>query len=147
MSLTWNEVSTQKDADALLRAYGHFHDSCIASVTYQSGASVDSQGAMSFGAPLSYQATVVFQRQWQPAAIELRFSGLRQLHIGGWQQLYTCEIAEASLRFVKMAPEDKAPVIVWADSDGFCLEGSSPAAEEPLESYIVAQALKWRFLK
>ena len=65
-----------------------FHDSCIVSANFQSGAFVDSEMSMHFGDALSHKLHVVFHRQWQPKAIELCFIGLRQFHLVGWQDIY-----------------------------------------------------------
>ena len=75
-----------------MSAYGDFHDACIVSLNFQSGAFVDDKSAMHFGGPEERVLSVVFQRQWEPKTIELQFIGLRQLHLIGWQDNYLCNI-------------------------------------------------------
>ena len=41
----WKEIVSQDDIDQLLALYGDFHDSCIASLSYKSGAFVDDGSA------------------------------------------------------------------------------------------------------
>lgn len=95
----WKEISSQKDIDELLNTYHGFHDSCIVSVNYQSGASVDDKGTMYFGNVAQHELFVVFHSQWEPGTIELRFAGLRRLHLVGWQDRYLCNIFDAHLAF------------------------------------------------
>ena len=77
----WQSAETQKDIEQLMSAYGDFHDACIVSLNFQSGAFVDDKSAMHFGGPEERVLSVVFQRQWEPKTIELQFIGLRQLHL------------------------------------------------------------------
>lgn len=95
----WHCIKEQKDIDFLLDTYGYFHDSCIVSLNYQSGAFVDDESAMFFGDADDRRLSVIFQRQWKPKTIELQFSGLRQMHIVGWQNNYLCDILDAYLTF------------------------------------------------
>ena len=37
----WHPIKTQEDIEHLMSAYGDFHDSCIVSLDFQSGAYVD----------------------------------------------------------------------------------------------------------
>lgn len=45
----WQSAETQKDIEQLMSAYGDFHDACIVSLNFQSGAFVDDKSAMHFG--------------------------------------------------------------------------------------------------
>ena len=99
-----------------MSAYGDFHDACIVSLNFQSGAFVDDKSAMHFGGPEERVLSVVFQRQWEPKTIELQFIGLRQLHLIGWQDNYLCNILEAYLAFHdNLLPGKPHRVIVWSD--------------------------------
>lgn len=42
----WNEIKNEIDIENLMREYSGFHDSCIVSVSYHSGAYVDDNGGM-----------------------------------------------------------------------------------------------------
>ena len=45
----WSRIETQKDIDLLMEIYSDFHDFCIVSLNFQSGAFVDDDMAMHFG--------------------------------------------------------------------------------------------------
>jgi hypothetical protein len=95
----WKELSTQNDIDELLGTYGGFHDSCIVSMCYRSGTFVDDKKTMHFGDSSVHELLVVFHRQCEPIALEMCFTGLRQLHLTGWQDNYSCDIYDAHLSF------------------------------------------------
>jgi len=142
----WKELSSQKDIDELLSLYDGFHDSCIVSVNYRSGAFVDDKGAMHFGNSAQHELSVVFHSQWKNQ-IELCFSGLRRLHLVGWQDKYMCDIFDAHLSFYdKLLPGTSSRVIVWADNESFDIKRMDTTIHEPSDTYIIADALKWRTL-
>lgn len=144
----WYGVETQKDIERLMSACGGFHDSCIVSLNFQSGAFVDDEKAMHFGSAKDRVLSIVFQCQWEPKTIELQFIGLRQLHLVGWQDNYLCEILEAHLSFQdNLLPGKPDRVLVWSDNSCFDTAKVSNAIQEPADTYIVANALKWRIIK
>ena len=49
----WNEIKNEIDIENLMKEYSGFHDSCIVSINYHSGAFVDDKGAMAYGGLLS----------------------------------------------------------------------------------------------
>ena len=143
----WKEVISQDDINSLLDIYGGFHDSCIVSVSYKSGAFVDDKQAMHFGGPSERELLVVFHRQWKPQILEMCFTGLRQLHLTGWQNNYFCDILDAHLSFYKgLLPGDPERVIVWADYWDFDVEKINNAIHEPSDTYIIANAMKLRII-
>jgi len=144
----WNNVATQADIDNLLECYGDFHDSCIVSATFRSGAFVDDTRAMHFGDASSCELHIVFESQWYPKTIELCFTGLRQFHLIGWQDNYSCDISCAYLAFHRnLLPGKPEQVVVWADTDWFDVNKVNNAIAEPADTYIVANALKWRVIE
>lgn len=141
----WNKVAVQKDVDKLLHICGRFHDTCIVSVNYKSGAFVDEKNAMHFGACDDHELSVVLHGQWEPRGIELCFIGVRQFHLTGWRSNYTCEILEAHLSFYEGMWEGKQErLIVWSDVWDFNIDQLSGAAKELKNTYVIASALKWR---
>lgn len=143
----WKEITSQDDIDGLFDIYGGFHDSCIVSVSYKSGAFVDHTQAMHFGDPSERELSVVFHRQWKPQILELCFTGLRQLHLIGWQNQYFCDIFDAHLSFyMGLLPGEPEKVIVWADYSDFNVEKINNTLHEPSDTYIIANALKWRII-
>ena len=116
----WHKIELQEDIDFLMETYGGFHDSCIVSLSFQSGAFVDNDMVMHFGGPNERILSVICQSQWEPKTIELQFSGLRQMHIVGWQDNYLCLILDAYLAFHNgLLPGSPDRVIVWSDTDCF----------------------------
>lgn len=143
----WHSVETQKDIDLLLNTYGNFHDSCMVSANFQSGAFVDDEMAMHFGDAEDHKLSVIFQCQWEPKTLELLFIGLRQMKLTGWQDNYLCDIHEAYLSFHNgLLPGEPRRVIVWADNSCFDVTEINNAILEPSETYIVANALMWRIV-
>ena len=47
----WQSAETQKDIEQLMSAYGDFHDACIVSLNFQSGAFVDDKKRNAFWRP------------------------------------------------------------------------------------------------
>ncbi|MCI7180464.1 MAG: hypothetical protein SOY12_01965 [Schaedlerella sp.] len=143
----WSRIETQKDIDLLMETYGDFHDACIVSLNFQSGAFVDDDMAMHFGSAEERILSVIFQCQWEPKAIELQFSGLRQMHLIGWQDNYLCDISSAYLAFHNnLLPGESGRVIVWSDTDWFNVEKIDNSIHEPADTYIVANSLRWRIV-
>ena len=85
---SWHNIETESDIEFLMSTYGGFHDSCIVSLSFQSGAFVDDERAMHFGDAESRKLSMIFQCQWDPKTIELQVCGLRQMHLVGWQDNY-----------------------------------------------------------
>ncbi|WRS27150.1 hypothetical protein U6B65_12560 [Oscillospiraceae bacterium MB08-C2-2] len=147
--MDWKEVNTQKDIDELLGAYGNFHDSCITNLRYDSGSYVTSDKAMHFSGADDRNLIVAFQCQWDPITIELCFSGLRRLHLVGWQDNYLNNISSAYLAFhEKLLPGKPERLIVWSDTDGFEPKtvSESNALTEPADTYMISNRLKWRII-
>ena len=143
----WSRIETQKDIDLLMKIYSDFHDFCIVSLNFQSGAFVDDDMAMHFGSAEERILSVIFQCQWEPKAIELQFSGLRQMHLIGWQDNYMCDISSAYLAFHNnLLPGEPGRVIVWSDTDWFNVEKIDNSIHEPADTYIVANSLRWRIV-
>ena len=141
----WHKIETQEDIDLLMTDYGNIHDACIASLTFQSGAFVDDNRTMYFGRADERILSVIFQCQWEPKTIELQFSGLRQIHLIGWQDNYSCDISSAYLAFHNnLLPGNPRRVIVWSDTDWFDVAKIDNSIHEPADTYIVANALRWR---
>lgn len=141
----WREISSQHDIDELLDAYAGFHDSCIVSMSYRSGAFVDEERAMHFGGSTDRQLLVTFHSQWEQRELEMCFVGLRQLHLTGWQDNYLCNFTDAYLSFKDgLLPGTPSRVIIWADRDDFDVNKIDNGVHEPSDTYIVANALKWR---
>jgi GrpB-like predicted nucleotidyltransferase (UPF0157 family) len=140
----WNLVRSQEDIDQLMHLSGGFHDCCIVSMEYRSGNCTDSQGSMHFGDADQHEVVLLLHSQWIPP-VELCFTGVRQLHLTGWQKDYTSEITDAHLSFSDQLLPGR--VILWAGSDCFDPTALPHTLREPSVSYIAADALRWRILR
>lgn len=66
---SWYTVETQEDIDLLMSTVNDFHDACIVSLSFQSGAFVDDEMVMYYGDANERIISMIFQRQWEPANI------------------------------------------------------------------------------
>ena len=106
---------------------------------------MDDNRTMYFGCAEERILSVIFQCQWEPKTIELQFFGLRQVHLIGWQDNYSCDISCAYLAFHNdLLPGSPRRVIVWSDTDWFDVAKIDNSIHEPADTYIVANALRWR---
>ncbi|MDE7440205.1 MAG: hypothetical protein K2N23_06845 [Clostridia bacterium] len=146
----WKNVQNEKDIEELLNAYNGFHDSCIASLNFQSGTYVDNNYTMHFDGYKKYELHIIFNSQWYPKDLELCFNGLRRLNLVGVQDNYMNDICEASIKFYdKLLPSKyQVPerVIVWADCEDFDANAIDLQLGEPADTYVIAHTLKWRFI-
>lgn len=118
--MMWTQITDNTAIDKLMSDYGGFHDSCIVSISYTSGAFVDENGAMGDGSADEHSISMIVHSQWRKP-IELRFSGVRKCCITGFRERYFCEIYGATLEFrtdlLGKVRDDK--LIVWADCENF----------------------------
>lgn len=147
----WNEIKNENDIEELMTEYSGFHDSCIVSVNYLSGAVVDENNFMQFGGIYDRTVNMILNSQWNKP-IELLFTGVRKCSIVGWEDNYFCDIFGAYLDFhtelLGSTRDDR--LIVWADDGGFA---PSEYTEEKLLSpnrmnctYVIAEKLFWRLV-
>ena len=144
----WNQINSQADIENLLYLYNNFHDSCICSVTYKSGAYVDEKGSMHG----IHEDGVLFVRfdsqspsyhlESRRKSLELKFIGLRRINLIGFQDNYFCEILSCYLAFYK-------GYIIWSEDDCFDPDNYSDneLLKEPMSTFIIANRLEWRFVE
>ena len=145
--MDFKEIDSQNDIDELLEAYGGFHDACLVSTVFQSGAYVDDNLSMGFGEADDYVLTATFQRQWRPKTLEMRFIGLRRFHLTGAEDNYIPLLFEAFVSFQEnLLPGEPKRLIVWSDEE-FHANKIDNSLTEPAGSYIVANELEWRIIE
>ena len=147
----WNEIKNEIDIENLMKEYSGFHDSCIVSINYCSGACVDDKGAMANGGLLEHSIEMILHSQCNKP-IKLRFIGVRKCNIVGWEDNYFCDIFGAYLNFhsdlLGGFRDDK--LIVWADWDVF--NPTKYTEETPISTsgnhstYVIAEKLFWRIM-
>lgn len=148
--MEWKEVHTQKDIEFLLQQAGNFHDSCIVSLSYRSGAGVDDELRMGMGSAQQHILHLVLQRQALPITIELYFSGVRRFFVQGWQENYFCDLFGCSLTYHHdLTDKSGEQLIVWTDSPGYDFDElfQQSSLDVPAVSFVIAENLKWRFLE
>ena len=145
----WNEIKNKIDIENLMKEYSDFHDSCIVSISYHSGAFVNDKGAMANGELNDHGIEMILHSQWNKP-IELRFTGVRKCNIIGWEDNYFCDIFGAYLNFHSdlfgKTRDDK--LIVWADCDNFnpikYTEETPISTNGNYSTYVIAEKLFWR---
>lgn len=97
--MKWNIIETQDDIDFLLKVFNDFHDSCIVSMQYESGAYLDkSDFSMN---PINTERTlsITFHSQFKNcSAIELVFDKLVKLNLEPNDENYDCIIFGATIK-------------------------------------------------
>lgn len=132
--MNWNDISNEKDLENFLNIYGEFHDCCLKELKYVSGAFVNSDLSM-HAINDKRDLYIIFQRQsLENACVELKFSELISLNLCPNDELYTCEILDASFFFEKGN-------IYWADSNWFKFKRNSYSG-----TWLCAKRVKWRIL-
>lgn len=81
-----------------------------------------------------------FHKHAEKKSLELKFIGLRRLNLIGYQDNYFCDISGCYLSFYN-------GLIVWSEDESFNPEKyrDDRLFEEPMETFIVANHLEWRF--
>ena len=142
----WYPIETEEDIEHLMSSYYEFHDACIVSLNFQSGTFVDQEGTMHFSPADKCVLSILFQSQLVPKSVELQFSGLRQLHLFGCGN-YLNNISAAYLEFHhKLLPGKPERLIVWSDYSEFDVAAVDNTIQEPADTYVVANALRWRMI-
>jgi len=129
----WNEIKNQEDIDAFMNEVNYFHDTCLKELKYLSGAFVGEDFGMH---PINDRRilSVIIQRQVKEMPmLELEFSGLKYLRLFPVDEIYTCEILEASL-FMKDG------YIYWSDREIDSVEDS----RDRDGTLVCAAKLRWR---
>ena len=145
----WNEIKNEIDIENLMKEYSCFHDSCIVSINYHSGAFVDEKGAMTNGELLDHSIEMILHSQCNKP-IELRFTGVRKCNIVGFEDNYFCDIFGAYLNFHSdlLGRTRDNKLIVWADCDSFnpikYTEETPISTNGNYSTYVIAEKLFWR---
>ena len=145
----WNEIKNEIDIENLMKEYCGFHDSCIVSINYHSGAFVDDEGDMVNGGLLEHSIEMILHSQCNKP-IELRFTGVRKCNIVGFEDNYFCDIFGAYLNFHSdlLGRTRDNKLIVWADCDSFnpikYTEETPISTNGNYSTYVIAEKLFWR---
>lgn len=132
--MEWQEITSQADANALLEAFGHFHDACLREAHILTGHWVSQDLAMSCPGGLDNSIRFLIQRQCRdPAAIELHFEQVIRFQLVAAAENHDAVILGATI----LLADDS---IYWApDSDW-----SPQSANAGNATWIQARKLRWR---
>lgn len=141
MSDGWNIIKNNNDIGHLLNEYCGFHDSCICKVDYISGASVNEERTMTGCSAETSKLKVNFQSQMVLKTLQLQFIGLRRMNLIGYEKNYFSDITSCYLSMHE-------GYILWANNDWFDPEApcENKLLNEPMDTFIVADKLQWRFI-
>ena len=144
------DIRNDSDIETLMNEFYGFHDSCIVSLSYQSGNFVDENGGMGCGDLGSHIILMRVDSQFGKR-LEMRFTGVRKCLLTGFQDNYFCNLYDATLEFrsdlLGKTRDDK--LIVWADRSGFdptVYQERYPLNNGYEVTYIIAEKLSYRFL-
>ena len=132
--MSWIEVSSQADLDALMDTFGRFHDGCLKEMHMWTESYVDKDLSMSCPFHLDTHVRLLIQRQFEtPSAIELLFDGVMHINVAPSQDNYDSIIFDATLLF-------QDSIFYWAD-----VRNWSPNQEDSASAtWIGGSNLKWR---
>ncbi len=143
---TWKNITTRDDIDALLETYEGFHDSYIVSTNYHSGVRVDDDGISYLSGPDDHVLTILFQSPWVQGTLWMRFVGVRQSHLIGWNH-FGDDIWDAKLAFFSgLLPGEPRQLIVWASDSSFDPSTYPYEIHEPSTSFVVANKLQYQIV-
>lgn len=129
--MKWNTIETQDDIDFLLKTFNGFHDSCIVSMQYKSGAYVDKSDFSMNPINIERTLSIIFHSQFKNClAIEIVFDKLIKLNLEPNDENYDCIILGATI-------QKENGKFFWADSPD-CIYSS------PKGTWIICENLMWR---
>lgn len=132
----WNHVRSQANADALLDAFGHFHDACVREAHLFGRHWVNENLSMACPANLDQSIRLLVQRQCSaPSAIELLFDELTRFNLVPAKEDFIGLILQATLLV-------RGDQILWAPYGSWTPE----SADAENDTWISARRLRWRIV-
>lgn len=149
--MCWTEITNDESIKELMSAFCGFHDSCIVSISYNSGNYVDKDGGMGCGDSNEHTISMILHSQYKKR-LELFFSGVRRCSVTGFRESFFCDIYDATLEFrtdlLGKTRDDR--FIVWADRERFnplTYTDKYPMGNGNEMTYVIAEKMKYRFLE
>jgi len=145
----WNEVETEKDIENFLSETYDMHDTVLVSADYSTGCGSTERGMIVRSEPAKYTLRLVFDADWSES-IEMIFTGVRHFNMCGFRDNYGNEILGCHLGFHTelMGKTRDDRLIVWSDgSFSPKVHGTSIDLKDCDSSFVIADGLKWRFIK
>ena len=131
----WERINNNEQLESFLQRITYFHDSCMKSFSFVSGAYVNSQLAM-YPVNDKRVLSMIFQRQFEDiTSFEVEFYGLRSFNYVPASPLYTCEIESANMYF--------KDGLIYFEHDSFL---KSDETGQFIMNSVCAEGLRWRIL-
>ena len=143
---TWKYITDKNDVEEFIKETMAMHDSFMVGLDYINGLwGMDS--AAYFSGSNSKNLRVIFNSPWTDGKIEMIFENVCRFNVAGWQEYYSDEILECSIRLEKLKRTSDETYILWT-------AGGSPRActmeellTEPIDTYIISKRVRWRIVK
>jgi hypothetical protein len=130
----WKEIRSQADADALMEAFGDFHDGCLREAHLWTDHWVGTNLSMSCPGDLDTRVRLLLHRQFRnPSAIELLFEEVTRFNLVPTPENYPTIIYCATL----LVRDD---TIFWSPGGGW----RPDQAGRDESTWISAKKLRWR---
>jgi hypothetical protein len=134
MPIAWNEIKSQEDVEALLKAFDGFRNSCLREVHVWTDHWIRQDLSMYYPSGLNTRIRILFQRQVQsPSAIEILFEKVTHFNLAPTPEHYYPVIFGA-----RMYMEDG--IVYWANEE----EWSPESAAINLQTWVSAKEARWR---
>ena len=132
----WQKIINEKDIRELEKIYGHFHDSCIVKLIYNSNVYINDDLSMIMDMDGNDNITLVLMRQYNtPKTIELLFENIEKVNILPRKEFCSGEITSATLKYYEK-------FFIWASVK---LDNVKFIEQEDI-TYIMSKSLKWRII-
>lgn len=132
--MSWQEITSQAEADAFMAHVGDFHDGCLREAHVWTEHWVGNDLAMAIGSDFDTSVRLLLQRQFAPlSAVELLFAQVTRFHLAPSPPNYDA-IIHASTLVVR------GPDISWADVEGWAPD----RADSDDVTWVSARRLRWR---
>lgn len=142
----WRYINNQNDVEEFIKETMGMHDSFMVGLDYMAGTWGDDMTTY-FSGPNSKNLRVIFDSPWTDGKIEMIFETVCRFNVAGWQECYSDELLECSIRLEKLKKNSDETYILWT-------AGGSPRAcekkellTEPIDTYIVSKRIRWRIVE
>ena len=142
----WRYINSQRDIDEFVKETMGMHDSVMVGLDYMAGSWSDNMTTY-FSGPNSKNLRVIFDSSWMNGKIEMIFETVCRFNIAGWQECYSDEILECSIKLEKLKKTSDETYVVWTAGGSPRAGGKEELLSEPIDTYIVSKRVRWRIAK
>lgn len=142
----WRYINSQSDIDEFVKETMGMHDSVMVGLDYMAGTWSDDITTY-FSGPNSKNLRVIFASPWTEGKIEMVFETVCRFNIAGWQESYSDEIFECSIKLEKLRKTSEETYIIWTAGGSPRACGKEELLSEPIDTYIISKRVRWRIAK